>query len=344
MASYQVRQRDPLLDQSMQAMVEKRGKELLGLGLVVLAGVLTLMLATYSPADPGWMVSTDEPAANALGRFGAAAASTLIIIGGLAAWGLPLVAAVWGGRLMLHIGEDRLVGRMIFALLAIALGSVYAATHVPGPGWTHAFGLGGLFGDTVLGAILGVAPVSATAGLKVVSFLLMVLLVGAALFVLGFNAVELRAIGRFLYVGLVVSYAATLAALRLGGRGTMRAATAGGGVAAAALRAGTARMARGPPPRRGPRPRPPRRVAPRPPVPRRCSSSRRSRLPPTPAAATCGPIRARLPHPPNRRAAGFWRACPAFCGVSRNRPACPRLRHRPTSWPRRSGSAPASRT
>jgi len=34
MASYQVRQRDPLLDQNTQAMLEKRGRELLGLLLI----------------------------------------------------------------------------------------------------------------------------------------------------------------------------------------------------------------------------------------------------------------------------------------------------------------------
>jgi S-DNA-T family DNA segregation ATPase FtsK/SpoIIIE len=37
MASYQARQRDPLLDQGTQAMLERRGRELLGLVLVLVA-------------------------------------------------------------------------------------------------------------------------------------------------------------------------------------------------------------------------------------------------------------------------------------------------------------------
>jgi len=37
MASYQARQRDPLLDQSVQAMLQRRGKEVIGLGLIALA-------------------------------------------------------------------------------------------------------------------------------------------------------------------------------------------------------------------------------------------------------------------------------------------------------------------
>lgn len=91
MASYHARQRDPLLDRSTQAMVEKRGKELLGLVLIGVALVLAAILGSYSPDDPGWMVATDEPARNMFGRAGAAVASTLVIILGLGAWSIPLI-------------------------------------------------------------------------------------------------------------------------------------------------------------------------------------------------------------------------------------------------------------
>ena len=36
MASYQARERGPLLDQNTQAVLERRGKELLGVGLLAL--------------------------------------------------------------------------------------------------------------------------------------------------------------------------------------------------------------------------------------------------------------------------------------------------------------------
>ena len=122
MASYNARQRDPLLDQGTQAMLERRGRELLGIGLVLVALVFALMLASYSPNDPGWMVATDEPAVNLMGRFGAALASTLIIIGGKGAWGIPVVLASWGVRFILHRGAERAVGRVVFAVIAIAMG------------------------------------------------------------------------------------------------------------------------------------------------------------------------------------------------------------------------------
>jgi len=224
MASYQVRQRDPLVDQGTAAMLERRGRELLGLGLLALAAMFLAILYSYSPEDPGWMVATEAPAANALGRFGAAVASTLIIIGGLGAWGVPLVLAAWGERFVLHRGADRAVGRMVFAVIAIALGSVYAATLVPGPGWPHDFGLGGLFGDTVLGAALGVLPVGPGFGLKLLSVLSAFALLGMMLFVTGFDLHELRACGRFLLHGLVISYAGAVTLAHRGARSTAGAA------------------------------------------------------------------------------------------------------------------------
>ena len=222
MATYQTRQRDPLLDQGTAAMLERRGRELLGLALIGLGVVVWLMLASYSPEDPGWMVATDEPAANMLGRFGAAMASTLIIIGGLGAWGIPLVLLAWGVRFVLHRGADRALGRIVFAVIAVALGSVYAATLVPGPAWTHSFGLGGLFGDTVLGAFLGILPVGAGFGLKLTSVLMGLGVLGMGLFVTGFDKAEVHSIGRFLLVGLLVSYNGLITLAGKGAQGTVR--------------------------------------------------------------------------------------------------------------------------
>ena len=225
MATYQVRQRDPLLDQNMQAMLERRGRELLGLVLIAVGIAAALMLYSYSPDDPGWMVATDEPAANMLGRFGAAAASTLIIIGGVGAWGIPLVLMTWGARFMLHLGSDRVLGRIVFAVIAVAFGSIYAATLVPGASWTHSFGLGGLFGDTVLGALLNMIPIGAGIGLKLLSVVMGLAFLGMALFVTGFDIAELRRFGRFLIVGSIVTYSAIVGMLGKGAHSTVRSTT-----------------------------------------------------------------------------------------------------------------------
>ncbi len=218
MASYQARQRDPLLDSNTQAILERRGKELLGFGLLVAGVMAAMILGSYSPEDPSWMSATDEPARNLLGRLGASIASPLYIISGLGSWGIVAVLIAWGTRFMLHRGEERSVGRVIFAPIAVALASVYASTHVPSGDWTHSFGLGGLFGDTVLGAILGVVPVKATLGLKVMALLMALGTLAMSLFVLGFTMTELRSVARFLGIGVILLYATLL---RLAGKGAV---------------------------------------------------------------------------------------------------------------------------
>jgi S-DNA-T family DNA segregation ATPase FtsK/SpoIIIE len=223
MASIHARQRDPLLDQNTQAMLEKRGKELLGLVLMLLALVFALMLGSYSPEDPGWMVATEEPARNLMGRFGAALSSTMIIIGGKGAWMVPLILGVWGARFVTHRGADRAVGRIVFAVIAVAVASVYASTLIPGADWPHAFSLGGLFGDTVAGALVSVLPFGPAASLNILSLVLGMLLAVMGLWVTGFTLPELRSIGRFLINGSIFAYDSMLT---LAGKGQERAAAA----------------------------------------------------------------------------------------------------------------------
>ena len=207
MATYQARQRDPLLDSNTQAVLERRGKELLGVGLLFAACLMGLILWSYVPEDPSWLSATDEPVRNFLGRFGASIASPLIVIAGIGAWGTVALLATWGLRFVLHKGEERAVTRAIFAPIAIALVSVYASTHVPFDGWTHSFGLGGLFGDTVLGAVLGVVPIKATIGLKVMALFMAAGALVMSAFVLGFTYPELSRIARFMLVGIIMAYA-----------------------------------------------------------------------------------------------------------------------------------------
>jgi S-DNA-T family DNA segregation ATPase FtsK/SpoIIIE len=216
--AYQARHRDPLFDSDTQAIIERRGKELLGMIMLGVALLVALMLGSYSPDDPNWLSATDTPAQNLLGSVGATIASPLYVIAGYGAWGISVVLAAWGLRFVTHFGEERAFGRLIFAPIAVALVSVFASTHVPGPGWSHSFGLGGLFGDTVLGAILGVLPVSPGLGLKVLSFALAFGALAMSAFVLGFNRDDVWAYLRYLTGGVILVYHT---ALSLMGRGAV---------------------------------------------------------------------------------------------------------------------------
>ncbi|MEJ6479723.1 MAG: DNA translocase FtsK, partial [Octadecabacter sp.] len=222
--AYQTRQRDPLLDSNMQAAIEKRGKELLGLGLIVSGVLAAMMIVSYHPDDPNWMSATDAPVQNWLGRFGASIAAPVFMIVGWGAWGIPVTIIAWGARLTLHHGEERALGRLIFAPIAIAMLAVYAATLAPGTGWDHSFGLGGLFGDTTLAMALTIVPISAVISVKIMSLVSGVAVVALGAFVLGFTMREVKVLGRFLLVGFIMLYALLLRLLGQGASASMRAA------------------------------------------------------------------------------------------------------------------------
>ncbi|WCR11318.1 DNA translocase FtsK 4TM domain-containing protein [Paracoccus stylophorae] len=215
MASWQAKHRDPLFDRNTQAALERRGKELAGAGLVVLGVLIAMMLGSWSADDPSFLSATDAPAENLLGSFGAYVASPLMMIAGHGSWVLVIAAFVWGLRLMLHRGEDRIM-RAIFTPIAVALVSVYCSTLTPGPEWQQNYGLGGHFGDMVMGAMLNVIPLKAQIGIRFAALVVAAGGAAIALFVLGFDRAETRAIWRRFLIGLVTAYDL---ALRLAGRG-----------------------------------------------------------------------------------------------------------------------------
>ncbi|MDO5658683.1 MAG: DNA translocase FtsK [Paracoccus sp. (in: a-proteobacteria)] len=222
MASWQAKQRDPLFDQTTQAALERRGKELIGAGLIVLGVAIAAMIYSWSPDDPSFLAATDQPAQNLLGRAGAYIAAPLMMIAGYGAIGLALGGVVWGLRLMLHRGEERII-RAVFLPIAVAVASVYATSLTPPAGWEESYGLGGHFGDMMMGGLLNLMPFHIATGLKIAALLTAIATLAAFAFVLGFDRRELMGIGRFLFVGLVTAYDLALRAL---GRGASASALA----------------------------------------------------------------------------------------------------------------------
>ncbi|WP_210093820.1 DNA translocase FtsK [Ruegeria sp. HKCCSP346] len=225
MASYNARNRDPLLDSTTQAALERRSKELIGIALILLGLAAAAMIWSYTPDDPNWMVSTDAPVQNWMGRIGASIAAPLFMIVGWGSWGIAMVLIGWGFRFAGHFGEDRAIARLIFAPIWIAVVSVYAATLVPDAGWraTHSYGLGGLFGDTVMGALLTLLPISSHFLVKLMSLAMAVGMIALGIFVLGFTKTDVKRGFRAFLLGLVMAYDMLMTLM---GRGAASAAQA----------------------------------------------------------------------------------------------------------------------
>jgi S-DNA-T family DNA segregation ATPase FtsK/SpoIIIE len=147
-----------------------------------------------------------------------------MLVVGWGAYGLALGAVVWGVRLAAHLGGERALGRIIFLPIAVALAAIYAATHQPPATWAQSYGLGGVFGDTVLGALLNVLPFAIGTGLKILAALSFLTLIALGLFVLGVNGREMRIALRFMLIGLINSFAWIGAMFGQAGRGAGQAA------------------------------------------------------------------------------------------------------------------------
>ncbi|WP_299840582.1 DNA translocase FtsK [uncultured Jannaschia sp.] len=228
--AYPARQRDPLLDTRLQISLARRGREGLGVLMVVLGLLGAALLLSYHPDDPNWLAATDATPQNWLGMFGASLAAPLYLILGYGALGLPVALVVWGLRFALHGGSERVLPRAFFVPGWVLLLSLHCASLVPGPAWTHDFGLGGLFGDTGLGALLSILPIHAVLGLKLFTLVISAAAVFVGAWVLGFTREDLRTGGLFFLNGLGVAWhalrVATGSAAKGAARGTAKGAAA----------------------------------------------------------------------------------------------------------------------
>ncbi|MBF9045852.1 DNA translocase FtsK [Rhodobacterales bacterium LSUCC0031] len=223
--AYQTRQRDPLLDDRTHELLMRFGQQALGFALLGLGVALAAMLWSYAPDDPHFMAATDAVPQNLLGHLGASVSAILMMIMGYGAVLLPLAAWVWGARFLRNSRQDRALGRVAFLPIAVALAAIYSASLTPPQGWAHSFGLGGLFGDTVVGALLHALPMAPQLGLKLVAAMAFVLCLMMSGFVMGVDRRELRLGLRYLLLGLVALGSLVSGGLRNAGHGAGRAAT-----------------------------------------------------------------------------------------------------------------------
>ncbi|WP_010140677.1 DNA translocase FtsK [Oceanicola sp. S124] len=222
--AYQTK-RDPLFDRAMQEALEKRGKELIGLLLLGFGLMLAAVLYSYDPQDPSWLSASDAPVRNWLGLFGASISAPIIMVIGIGGWAIAVLSVIWGLRFGLHLADEAPVGRLVFAPVFVVLMSVYGGALNTSENWPHAFGLGGLFGDTVLGALIGISPLSVAGSLKVAALVLGPAMVALGLFVAGITWVEMRLAFRWLLIAIVLTYAFLA---KLLGRGAVGAVSVAG--------------------------------------------------------------------------------------------------------------------
>ena len=193
--AFQANQREPIFDNNIKLIIDRRSRELFGLLLIGVSLFLFTLLLTYNADDSSWLSSSSKSPKNIMGQFGASTASLLFMIVGLSSWIIPSLLTAWGLRFLLHIGSNRALGRLVFSPIAVALICIFASSNPTPAEWSNPFGLGGLFGDMVLGSIINIFSIKSLVGVNLLSLTLFILSATTTFFVFGFNGFELRKIG-----------------------------------------------------------------------------------------------------------------------------------------------------
>src|SRR5216117_933183 len=95
------------LPDGVREALRPRLRELGGFGLIVLATLLALALATWSVQDPSLSHATNAPVRNLLGLPGAIGADLMMQLLGVATIAFLFPVAAWGWRLLTHRPLDR---------------------------------------------------------------------------------------------------------------------------------------------------------------------------------------------------------------------------------------------
>ena len=173
----------------------RRAAEAAGLFLNLASVALAAALTSYDARDPSLNAAVEEPARNLLGAAGAWTADFLLQTIGLTAWFLVLLLLAWAWRIASHRGLGRAWTRMAALPGALVLGAVaFAALPLP-EGWSPPAGGGGAVGGILLAGLSGPSGLWPDGPAGAVGLLAGLAAAAAAVFVMGLDRREWRAIG-----------------------------------------------------------------------------------------------------------------------------------------------------
>jgi len=140
------------LPASIREAFARRLRELAGLSLIALSGVVAAALMTWSVQDPSLSHATSRAIRNIVGYPGAIGADLLMQILGLGAIMLILTVAVWGWRMLTHRHFDREALRLGCWILCTVIAAGFASCFPHNTAWPLPTGLGGVVGDALVRA------------------------------------------------------------------------------------------------------------------------------------------------------------------------------------------------
>jgi S-DNA-T family DNA segregation ATPase FtsK/SpoIIIE len=181
----------PLVGQlpaSIREALARRLREMAGLGLLSLSGVVAAALMTWSVQDPSLSHATSRSIRNIVGYPGAIGADLLMQILGLGAIMLILPIAIWGWRMLTHRTFDREALRIACWILCTVISAGFASCWPHGGSWPLPTGLGGVVGDALVRAPAIVFGPPSTVYRLVLGFVLFAAMMATLLVAGGFGS------------------------------------------------------------------------------------------------------------------------------------------------------------
>jgi DNA segregation ATPase FtsK/SpoIIIE, S-DNA-T family len=139
--------------------LKRRGRELVGVGLLTIAFLLAVTLVTHEPTDPSLNTIGGAEVRNVLGYPGALVSDVLLQSLGLANIILLSVLTAWGFRFLSRRRVAGLAARIAVLPIALLLLASALATFPIPESWPLRSGLGGFSGELLLGQLLTIVVV-----------------------------------------------------------------------------------------------------------------------------------------------------------------------------------------
>jgi S-DNA-T family DNA segregation ATPase FtsK/SpoIIIE len=182
---------------SLVTLLKRSGLRFCGLGLVLLAMALFIMLIGFHPGDPSFNHATDRTTVfNPLGIVGAYGADLMLRTLGLASALITVLLVAWGLRLIAVKPFRWMWARFLVLPLALLLVAVSAAAIQPGMHWPLTVGLGGFAGDLLLGKLqAGFAMIGVPGARALIALASMMLGLALTIFCMAYSLSEWGRLG-----------------------------------------------------------------------------------------------------------------------------------------------------
>lgn len=174
-----------------------------GFATLLLAFVILLIMSSYDAKDPSFRSTTSDNINNLLGSFGSNIADPLHLSLGISYLVIILILLIWSWRLIFNVNKDIILSRIFFIPIPIATTSVFLSTYPPSDEWGFSYGMGGIFGDTILIFILENAKFEINETLRFTSFIFGILSLFFLCIISAINKTEVYKITNILFFSLI---------------------------------------------------------------------------------------------------------------------------------------------